>query len=457
MFDYLIKSRLWTFIFVASVMFVISSATGAPFISPEVLAPAAALPFMMGDTAAASTELMRLLQQQGEAFEELKKSNDQRIEALEKRGHAPADVVEKIEKINADMNQLSKDIAEVAKKSNRPSTTGGGILTPEQEEYKAAFRQYIRKGGDTSQLSAMERKALGRGSDVDGGVLVPVDIETAIDRVTSTMSAMRMVADVRVIGSASHKKRVKTRGTAARWVGESEAGGESQNPQYATIEINANEMESEPWVLNDTLEDADYDLESDVSDEASISFAEAEGDAFINGDAVKKPHGITKYPIVANASYVWGKLGYIASGASGDFAASNPSDKIVDLIHSLRMTYRNGANMLMADTTLSKVRQIKDGSGQFYLFSLDPTGQSAGLVQGVPVIVDDYMPAMGSNSYSIAYGNFKRGYRIVDRRGIALIRDSLTTKGTTKFNFRKRVGGAVINFEAIKLMKFAAS
>lgn len=456
MFNYLITSRFWTFIFVAAVMLFASAVTGAPFISPEILAPAAALPFLIGDTAG-NKELMELLQKQGEAFEELKKSNDARIEAIEKKGFAPADVVEKIDKINADMNQLGKDIAEVARKSGRPSAPGAGILTPEQEEYKSAFRQFMRKGGDAHQLAALERKALGRGSDVDGGVLVPVDIETSIDRVASTMSAMRMVADVRVIGSASHKKRVKTRGTAARWVGEGEAGGESQNPQFATIEITAHGMEAEPWVLNETLEDADYDLETDVSDESGIAFAEAEGDAFINGDGVKKPRGITKYTVVANSSYAWGKVGYVASGASGDFAASNPSDKILDLIHSLRQTYRNGASMLMADTTLSKVRQIKDGSGQYYLFSLDPTGQSAGLVLGVPVIVDDYMPAMAANSYSIAYGNFKRGYRIVDRRGIALIRDNLTTKGTTKFNLTKRVGGEIINFEAIKLMKFASS
>lgn len=456
MFNYLITSRFWTFIFVAAVMLFASAVTGAPFISPEVLAPAAALPFLIGDTAG-NKELMELLQKQGEAFEELKKSNDARIEAIEKKGFAPADVVEKIDKINADMNQLGKDIAEVARKSGRPSAPGAGILTPEQEEYKSAMRQFMRKGGDPSALSALERKALGRGSDVTGGVLVHAEMEQEIDRVASTISAMRMVADVRVIGSASHKKRVKTRGTAARWVGEGEAGGESQEVNYAMIEINAEEMEAEPWVYNDTLEDADYNLESDVSDEAGVAFAEAEGDAFVNGDGVKKPRGITKYTVVANASYAWGKVGYIASGASGDFAASNPSDKIVDLIHSLKQTYRMGANMLTADTTLAKLRQIKDGSGQFYLFQLDPTGQSAGLILGVPVIIDDNMPSMAANSYSIAYGNFKRGYRIVDRRGITLIRDNLTAKGTTKFNFRKRVGGGIINFEAIKLMKFASS
>ena len=111
----------------------------------------------------------------------------------------------------------------------------------------------------------------------------------------------------------------------------------------------------------------------------------------------------------------------------------------------------------MADTTLAALRKIKDGSGSFYLFNPDPTGEFAGIVLGKPVVVDDNVPVIAANSYSIAYANWKRAYRIVDRRGITLIRDNITAKGTTKFNFRKRVGGGIRNFEAIKLMKFAAS
>jgi HK97 family phage major capsid protein len=117
--------------------------------------------------------------------------------------------------------------------------------------------------------------------------------------------------------------------------------------------------------------------------------------------------------------------------------------------------YRNGATLLMNDTTLAKVRQIKDGTGNFYLFNPDATGKFAGFVLGAPVEIDDNMPVLASNSFSIAYADFKRAYRIVDRTGMSLIRDNITTKGTTKFNFRKRVGGGIKNYEAIKLMKFS--
>jgi HK97 family phage major capsid protein len=457
MFNTILKSRLLSVAIVMGVALIAFHAVGAPISAPELAATASLLPFMlMGDTVDQKA-LTELLQKQGEAFEEFKKTNDQRLKAIEEKGYAPADIVEKVDKINSDLSQLNKDIAEVAKKAARPQAgRESGLITPEQEEYKQAFGRYVRKG-DVTNLSQLERKAFQMGSDVDGGYLIHSEMEAAIDRVAGTVSAARGLCDVRTIGKPSIELRVKTSGVAARWVGEGETGGESANPKYAKIEISAEEMEIEPWAYNSALEDADFDVEADIIDEAGIGFGEAEGDAIINGNGVKKPRGILSYPIVANSSFAWGKVGYIPSGASGDFATSNPGDKVIDLIHSLKSIYRTGAQLLMADTTLAKLRQIKDGIEHFYLFQPDVTGQFGGFVLGVPVVIDDNMPVIGANSYSIAYGNFSRAYRIVDRRGITLIRDNLTTKGTTKFNLRKRVGGGIKNYEAIKLMKFNGS
>lgn len=402
-------------------------------------------------------DLEDLLQKQGQAFEEFKTANDARLKAIEQKGYAPADLVGKVEEINKALSQLGKEITEVAKKASRPTSAGGGEVKPEIAEHKSAFRDlFLRKGNDHG-LSALERKAYQKGSDVDGGYLVDEEMAAEIDRVAKTVSTVRDLADVRTIGKASFEFRVKTAGMAARWVGEGEAGGETTNAKYAKIEIYAEEMECEPWVYNTTLEDADIDLVGDLTEEAGTSFGEAEGAAFVSGNGVKKPRGFLSYDIAANASYAWGSVGYIASGGAGAFASSNPGDNIIDLLHSLKATYRNGASMLMADTTLAALRKIKDGSGSFYLFNPDPTGEFAGIVLGKPVVVDDNVPVIAANSYSIAYANWKRAYRIVDRRGITLIRDNITAKGTTKFNFRKRVGGGIRNFEAIKLMKFATS
>ena len=409
----------------------------------------------IGDTENVGAELKDLILKQGNAFEEFKKTNDALIKD-KADGKAVSDLEAKLAQINTDMSQFGKDITELAKKANRPQAGANGELSQEAAEYKNAFRTFIRKG-DANGLAALEKKVFQRGSDIDGGYLIEGEMDTAIDRIAATVSTVRTLADVRAIGKESLSSRTKTSGTAARWVGEGEAGGETTNPKYAKIEIVAEEMEIEPWAYNSALEDADFDVVSDLITEAGIGFGEGESSAFVTGNGVKKPRGFLTYDVVANASYAWGKTGYIASGGAGAFAASNPGDNIIDLLHSLKAAYRNGAVLVMADTTLAALRKIKDGSGNFYLFNPDPTGEFAGLVLGKPVVIDDNMPVIAADSYSIAFANWQRAYRIVDRKGITLIRDNLTEKGTTKFNMRKRVGGGIKNFEAIKLMKFAAS
>lgn len=400
-------------------------------------------------------EIKTLIEQQNQAFEEFKSANDERLKAIESKGYAPADVEEKVKKINDDLTRLSNEMAEVMKKQNRPGG-GDGQQNEDQAEHKQLFGQFLRKGVD-SGLREIERKAMSMRSDPDGGYLITPEMDTMIDRVVSVISAMRSLATVRTIGAASYKKNVKTSGMVGRWIGEGEAGGETTNPKYAQLEIVADECEAEPWVYNSTLEDAEIDLENDLSDEAGIAFGELEGAAFITGDGVKKPRGILSYTIVTNANYAWGKVGYIASGKSADFADTNPGDKIIGLQHALRQQYRPGASFLMNDATLGAVRTLKDGSGNYYLWQPDASAGFGGVILGSPVAIDNNMPDMAANSYSIAYGNFMRGYTIVDRRGTVLIRDNITAKGTTKFNFRRRVGAGVVNFEAIKLMKFATS
>lgn len=410
----------------------------------------------IGDTDNVGPELKELLMKQGTAFEEFKRVNDERLKAIELKGSAPADLEEKLSKINTDLSQHAKDIGDIAKKANRPAAPAAGELSQDEAEHKQAFRDNFLRKGDATGLSALERKVFQRGSDVDGGYLIDGEMDTEIDRVASTISVIRSLADVRQISKESLKVRVKTSGTAARWTGEGEAGGETVNPKYASIEIIAEEMEIEPWIYNSAMDDADFDVVADLNTEAGIGFGEGEGVAFVTGNGIKRPRGFLTYPTVQNANYAWGSVGFINSGAAGAFAASNPGDQIIALLHSLRAAYRNGATLVMNDTTMGVARTIKDSSGSFYLFNPDATGGFAGFILGAPVEIDDNMPVIAANSFSIAYANWKRAYRIVDRSGISLIRDNITEKGTTKFNMRKRVGGGIKNFEAIKLMRFAA-
>lgn len=405
------------------------------------------------------SEIKILVEAQAKAWEDFKSANDARIKAIESKGYAPADLEAKVGTINADVSKLSTEIADIIKKMQRPGATGADgktQLSAEQVEHQRAFGTWLREGKDGG-LEELERKAMNTGSDPDGGYLVGTEMDTAIDRVVDTDVAMRRLATVRTIGKGSYKKFVKTSGMAAAAIGEQEDSAESTAPKYAEIELEPHRCYVEPWVSNDMLEDSEYDLEMDLADEAGIAFSEFEGNTFINGTGVKRARGILQYTVVANASYAWGKVGYVASGAAGAFAASNPGDALISLQHALKSRYRNGAAWLMADTTLASVRQMKDGSGAFYLWNPDPLAGFGGRLLGAPVEIDDYMPVVAANSYSVAFGNFRRAYTIVDRRGVAVIRDNVTKKGTTKFHFSKRVGGGIHNFEALKLMKFAAS
>jgi HK97 family phage major capsid protein len=421
----------------------------------------AAMGFVLFESDTDLSQITELLKKQDNAFTDFKTANEKRLEEIEKEGKANQKTLAEIDKLNDTINKLTGELKSAAermddieKKGNRPGNPNDP--SPEVTEHKTAFSKFVRTGDDKG-LADLEAKVMQTGSDVDGGYLVPAEVDSAIDRVATMVSVMRSLCDVKSIGSKSIKMRVKTSGLSARWVGEGEAGGETVNPKYATIEINAEELEAEPWIYNSTLDDAEYDLEADVTDEAGIAFGEAEGVAYVSGSGVKRPRGILGYPTVPNASYVWGSIGYIASGAASNFAGSNPADALITLVHSLKSVYRVGAVMVMNDATLGAIRQMKDGSGAFYLFNADPTGNFAGFILGVPVRIDDNMPDIAANSFPIAYGNFKRAYRIVDRKGTALIRDNITEKGTTKYNFRRRVGGGIKQYEAIKLFKIAVS
>ena len=400
------------------------------------------------------SEVTELLEKQGRAFEEFKSANDARLKAIESKGYAPAETEEKVNKINDDLTKLSKEIAEIIKKSNRPGAKSGGELSADELEHKEAFADYFRKGKEDG-LHDLERKALQIGSDPDGGILVPAEIETMIGRVVSKDVAMRRLAQIRTIGAPSYKKPIVTTGAAGGWIGETEEGNETTNPKFSEIEFTPGKVYAEPWATNDMLEDSIMDIESWLASEVETTFAELEGDAFINGNGIKKPRGLLSYDKVANASYSWGKLGYVASGADGAFH-TDEGNALINLVHALKRSYRNSASWLLNDLTVASIRKIKDANDN-YIWTPGLQAGVSDLLLGYPVETDDYMPDVASNSYSIAFGDFKSGYLIVDRRGIAVIRDNVKKKGYTLFHTTKRVGGGVQNFEAIKLMKFAAS
>lgn len=374
-----------------------------------------------------------------------------------------ADVVqtEKVDRINDEVTKLQAAIDETNMMMAALRTGGGGgdELSAEKRAYDKAFNQFFRKGKEDGLSELAAQASLRTDSDPDGGYVVPEQMETQIDRVLGTVSAMRSISRVMTISSSLYKKPVNQGGATGGWVGETESRSETSTPTLSVLEFPAMEVYANPAATQSMLDDAAIDVGAWLADEVSITFAEMEGAAFISGNGVNKPRGILQYDTVANASHTWGKLGFVTTGVAADIndATHNGLKALIDLVYSIKQGYRTNARFLMNRTLQGKVRKL-DTLGDTEVPLWQPSaqlGQPATLL-GYPITDDDNMSDVGANAFPVAFGDFNRGYLVVDRMGIRVLRDPFTNKPYVHFYTTKRVGGGVQNFEAIKLLKCAA-
>jgi HK97 family phage major capsid protein len=388
------------------------------------------------------------------AFEAFKAANDERLDQIERRATDTV-TADKVERLNQAVDEQKRALDEMVLAGQRPPLGVSPAQAPGAREHKSAFERYVRKG-DAGGLDRFEVKALSSQSDPDGGYLVPRETENAIDRVLAKVSPMRAIATVRQIGAASFRKPIATAGADSGWVGETVSRSETNAPPIGVVEFPAMELYAMPSATQSLLDDAYINIEQWLADEVQTVFAEQEGAAFVSGDGVNRPRGFLTYATVADASWAWNRIGYIASGAAGAFASSNPSDALIDLAYAPRQGYRANGHWLMNRKTEAAVRKLKDGQGNYIWQPGTAPGQPATLL-GYPVQEAEDMPDIAANAYAIAFGDFARGYLIVDRVGVRVLRDPYSAKPYILFYTTKRVGGGVQNFEAIKLMKFALS
>lgn len=388
------------------------------------------------------------------AFEAFKQANDQRLAELETRS---GDVVteEKVDRINRALDEHKRLLDDLTLAAARPTLAGERKAAPQQREAKAAFERYVRQG-DAAALEALELKAMNVGTATAGGYTVPLEIEQTIDRVLAKVSPMRAISSIRQIGSNVYRKPITTTGASTGWVAESGARPQTDTPTLAAIDFATMELYAMPAATQTLLDDSQVDLESWLAEEAQTVFAEQEGAAFISGNGTSQPKGFLREDTVDDASWAWGKLGYIASGADGAFAATTPADTLITLAYAPKQAYRANGTWVMNRKTESALRRFKDGQNNYIWQPGAAAGQPATLL-GYPVAEAEDMPDIASGMFSIAFGDFKRGYLIVDRVGVRVLRDPYSAKPYVLFYTTKRVGGGVQNFEALKLLKFAAS
>ena len=401
-------------------------------------------------------ELKETIESIGRAFEQFKAENDARLKEIEKKGHTDPLLAEKVEKINADLTalgDLKRQLEAIEAAVARGQFPGGGAAKDKEVLSRAKAFTHLMRGNIDSVKDVDIQASASTLSDPDGGFTVPEEVDLAIDRVQGTLSAMRRLSTVRGISTDTYKKLVNQGGAPSGWVAEKGTRADTDNPTLKEIAINAKEIYAMPAATQILLDDSRVDIGAWLAEEVGIEFNEEEGAAFISGNGVEKPKGIAAYTMIANASYAWGKVGYIA-GAHATLL--NNVDKLIDLQHALKTSYRNGAAWLMNDATCAVVRKFKDGEGN-YLWRPGLLEDKPDTLLGKPVEYDDNVDDIGAGKYPIFYANFKRAYLIVDRFGTRVLRDPYSSKPYVLFYTTKRVGGGIIMYEAIKALKIAAS
>ena len=389
-----------------------------------------------------------------ETFEAFKENNDRRLGEIEQKMTADVVTRDKVDRINRAMDEHKRVLDGLALKKARPAL-GGGEGSLEAAEHKAAFSAYMRRG-DESALRALEGKAMSIGSAADGGYLVPPETDTEIGRRLSAASPIRSLATVRQVSGAVLKKPFATSGMACGWVAETASRPQTNTAQLAELSFPTMELYAMPAATAALLDDAAVDVESWIASEVDIVFGEQEGTAFVSGDGTNKPKGFLSYTNVADASWSWGNIGYVATGAAGAFKASGPSDTLIDTIYALKAGHRQNASFVMNRKTQAAIRKFKDADGNYLWRPPATPGQAASLM-GFAIAEAEDMSDVAADSFSIAFGDFRAGYLVVDRTGVRVLRDPYSAKPYVLFYTTKRVGGGVQNFEAIKLVKFAAS
>jgi HK97 family phage major capsid protein len=390
-----------------------------------------------------------------EAFEAFKETNDRRLGEIEQKLTADVVTRDKVDRINRAMDEQKRVIDQLALKKARPALGRGNAESPETAEHKAAFAAYMRRG-DEAALRDLEAKAMSVGSAADGGYLVPPETDNEIGRRLSAASPIRALSTVRQVSGSVLKKPFATSGMAAGWVAETGSRPQTNSAQLAELSFPTMELYAMPAATAALLDDAAVDVESWIASEVDLAFSEQEGTAFVSGDGTNKPKGFLSYTNVAEASWSWGNIGYIATGAAGAFKTTGPSDTLIDTIYALKAGHRQNAGFVMNRKTQGEIRKFKDADGNYLWRPPAGPGQAASLM-GFSLTEAEDMPDVAANSFSIAFGDFRAGYLVVDRTGVRVLRDPYSAKPYVLFYTTKRVGGGVQNFEAIKLVKFAAS
>ncbi|QNE05419.1 phage major capsid protein [Croceicoccus marinus] len=340
---------------------------------------------------------------------------------------------------------------------------GGAMHTPADREYSSAFASYFRKGEHESDLRkansegerATIQAAMSVGTNSDGGYLAPVEWDRQVRMKLKDISPMRQIAQVQPTSVGAFSTIWNNDAWGSGWVGETASRPQTTNASLSQLVFEAGEIYAMPAATQRLLDDSAINVESWLADSVEAEFARQEGIAFISGDGANKPRGLLTY-ITGGASdghHPGGNLEVFNSESATEIPGG---DTLIDFKYALTAPYRQNARWLMNSQTAATIAKLKDGDGN-YLWREGLTADEPARLLGRPVTIDEAMPDIAGNAYPVAFGDFASGYLVNDRVGIRVLRDPFTSKPFVLFYTTKRVGGGVLDPNAIKLMKIAVT
>lgn len=442
------------------------------------------------DSTPSNQDIKNLIEEGNRAYKAFQENVENRLQEIEKNGQPTAETEQKLARANEDIQNVLDRVSEIESQKERiddleariqrGDLSGGGNGTSYTDAQVAQFNAMLADGrgrepgldaqavsrykdaliemarrGDKA-VSQEVRNELSVGVDPEGGYWVTPDMDGRMVELIYETSDVRQEASIQMIGTDSLQGTYDLDEAGYGWVGEQDSRSETDTPTIGEWEIFANEMYAMPIATQKLLDDASVDVEAWLTDKIRRRFVRAENDAFVNGNGVKKPRGFLTYTTNTSAptSSNYQRIQKVKTGASGDFNGTDPANVFLDAQGKLKTAYRGSAVWAMNRSTIAETMKLQDGQGQYLLVPDFQSGRRTLL--GHPIREWDDMPDLGASSLSIAFGDFGSGYQIVDRVGMRLLRDPYTTKGKVKFYATRRVGGAVVDFDAIKLIEFAS-
>jgi predicted phage gp36 major capsid-like protein len=360
-----------------------------------------------------------------EEIDKVNKSINERIDAMEVALKRPQNqIIEPdSEQYKAAKQLLISTMAVRKETASYDKVKGAKVNIEEYKSYCNEMEDWLRK--DENRLTPEQMKALSVGIDPDGGYTVTPYMSNTITKRLYEGDPIRSLARIENISTDAFEEMVDLNQASYGWETETGAGAETNTPKFAKINVEA-------WLANKVAE----------------RFGRAEGAAFITGDGVGKPRGILTYANGTN----WGQVEQVNMGA----AAALTADGFVEVKYAFQEYYLNRGTWLMNRTTVKEAMLLKNGVGDYIwkpsMIAADPSST----ILGLPVRMSTTMPTIAANSLSVVLADWKEAYVIVDRLGITVQRDPYTVKPFIEFYTRKRVGGDLINYDAIKIGKIAA-